>query len=320
MVDEPRPRAAAKVQVVTTADPVLEAPKNVGKTTPKPTACTALLDDALFTNLGKLQHELPRMEEELRKLKEAVDQMRTAEAACATTTDDSSTSPIEKREQARSHLQHQIQRVQMVLQGRKNDLDTYQPNIRQVSHLGQRQAHWTGLKRALKSLARVPEPAPQQGPATQPDTIAALIQTMVPSDLPPSPALERLRSSLHEPLLRRRAVLNDLGAQKGSDQIRETRLQADLHNVQKDLFGVLNLYIISSYKELPKNLPARQTLEETAERLYTVCNKLRLDLRGRPSDLQAAGLVLVADEFQRADATTGKAREPIRPLRGQRLG
>lgn len=316
-MDENRPAVDAKVQFAP-VDTALKPPQGVGDATPKTTRRTALLDGALFANLEKLQHELPAMTAELGSLKAAVAEMRTAESADPATAD-SGTRPSDTTEQARKQLQHQIRRMQMVLQGRRNDFDTYQPNKQQVSHLGQRQAYWSQLNRALKSLDRVPEPAPQEGPATEPDNIARLVQGMAPDGLPPSPALDQLRNALPEPLGRRQAVLDDMHAMKGADPIRRTLLDADYHNAQKDLSEVLHSYITDTYKDLPKDHPQRQELQQTAESTHTDCKNLRGRLCANSDALKAAGLVLVVDEFQRADKTTGKAREPIRPLGGQRL-
>lgn len=318
-MDENRPAAPKKVQFVR-AETALKPPHDVGDATPKTTRRTALLDGALFANLEKLQHELPAMTAELSSLKAAVARMRETEAACgAPPADASGYQPIDTTEQARKQLQHRIRRMQMVLQGRRNDFDTYQPNKQQVSHLGQRQAYWSQLNRALKSLDRVPEPAPQEGPATEPDNIARLVQGMAPDGLPPSPALDQLRNALPEPLGRQQAVLNDMHAMKGADPIRRTLLDADHHNALKDLSEVLHSYITDTYKDLPKDHRQRQQLQQTAESIHTDCKNLRDRLCANPDALKAAGLVLVVDEFQRADKTTGKAREPIRPLGGQRL-
>lgn len=296
-----RPRTPAKVRFVETVAPTLESPAETPETTP----CTALLDDALLANLGKLVEALPAMAAELDQLGNAVRRMRTAEAACAATTGNRSSNPLlEEQETARLRLKGQVQRVQMALQGRKHDF-SYQPDIRQVSHLGQRRALWVHLNRALQSLDRgldigldrdlTQAPGPTQPPT---DTINALVLQLAPPDLPHSQALEQLRSDLHEPLQRRQAVLNDLKALKGSDPIRRTRLQADHHNAQKDLFELLRLYSFDERQHLDGH-PRQETLRHTTDSIHTRYMKLRDDLVARPDDLKAAGLVLVVDEFQR---------------------
>lgn len=122
---------------------------------------TGLLDTELLDELDSLKAMLPLMAGELGPFKTALKQMRFAEVACDDVSSDTERAlRLKELELARQHLLSRVQRMQMVLQGHRQDLDAYRPNLRQVSHIGRRQNNWLRLERARKSL----EAAPVQPP------------------------------------------------------------------------------------------------------------------------------------------------------------
>lgn len=100
------------------------------------------------------------MVSELTQLRAAAQDTRRAEKTLTTAATHPSRGidPVQARAEAqaaRNALRNQVQRMQMVLQGHRADLDTYTPNIAQVTHESTCQADWKHLQRVLKSIDAV---------------------------------------------------------------------------------------------------------------------------------------------------------------------
>lgn len=203
---------------------------------------TGLLDAAFLDRLAgiaALSGVDSPMAVELPRLKRAMEQLQQAEALRA--------NHPPTLEAARSHLTTQVRRMQMVLQGHKRDLDTYQPNLNQVSHRAQHQESWLRLNRVLKNLA-----AHQalQAPSA-PTPAKAPRELRLPQGLPPGPELDRLNRAFPEKCRVLAGLVQELVTAVDQPPEAQARLLNRYRTVLEDVRDTVAGYWVHARQALP---------------------------------------------------------------------